>query len=151
MKYYHIRKNKNKRNDNIFWDGKILNLKYHKKCNGRLHNKELMHIDNFGIDKYTSDGKRTICIDCEKEYDEVGRIAFMKWFNSKKSSKTNSDKCKWDFSIVPTDIEGVDGYFDPSIGRGQWVIYKWPQHCSVTYKKLNWSMIANDVNKNRNN
>ena len=146
MKYYHIqRKIMNKTN---FWEGDVLNTKYHKICNGLLHDKEIIHMDKFGKDKYTKDGKRTICIACEDEYDQTGRNEFMKWFNRQRQKEKKS---KWEFEIEPTDIPGVEGYFDRNIGRGQWIITKWPKYCHATGKKLNWSMERNDETRNRDN
>jgi len=115
-----------------------------KLCKGWLHPAGVsLPFSDFGIDNGTYDGKRSHCKACQKHYDDCEKNPFIKWYNTKKSTKTKAyarGDSKWEFNILPTDIKGVEGYFDPKGGtRGKWIITKYPLYCDAKGTPLDWS------------
>ena len=131
-------------NKTIYWKNDLLGNEKLKLCKGWLHPEGVsLPISDFGIDNKAKDGKRTHCKMCQKHYDDCEKNPFIKWYNTKKSTKTKAyarGDSKWEFNILPTDIKGVEGYFDPEGGtRGKWIITKYPLYCDAKGTPLDWS------------
>ena len=131
-------------NKTIYWKNDLLGNEKLKLCKGWLHPEGVsLPISDFGIDNKAKDGKRTHCKMCQKHYDDCEKNPFIKWYNTKKSTKTKAyarGDSKWEFNILPTDIKGVEGYFDPKGGtRGKWIITKYPLYCDAKGTPLDWS------------